>query len=583
MSVEDSVHKVESESIKTKQKNAEKKDDKDKNIDKSQELKNEEERRSIIPKTQEVDYSTSFPIKSIKTTSIKAEKYEPVTETSIAKSELKDTISIPIRLETKILPNINKKKVEVSTDSKPISTYTDLSTSTSIPLQKVIINKPEPLINNIKAKLPEIPPKIDTVNLNNESSTVKKERIQISNNEVQKPIKVTSSIPQVTAQDTKARIVSSEAETTIDEGAGEVYLDLLTTLFESEDRKDNLGDLLVVSRDKPVVILAERVEDEEYIETLKHILLEIYRIKVGGFPRAEVIRGDKRKVEEVEAERRIVVIHDTDVNFFEEAGVNKHDEDSVDPKKFLERIEELFSQGLGYIIIHASKERLERVKSKLVSYHEKIPKLLYLRPKRFETEDRKFNLVSAVWGFVEPMGLTGKSLDKIFLSCEKIWNNILEDLVKTPKYAWVKGSLEDEEGSEGYESELHYLLKIFIASYFIEKGKSVETEYELQKQKCIADLFIKEDGLAVEIETLYGTGIYVWRKIERTIEKYGDTNYKLWIVIPNLQMTLYLKGIINLRNMLKKKGKLIEFYTVNLKEKKLISLDEYSKNFKKKD
>jgi hypothetical protein len=360
----------------------------------------------------------------------------------------------------------------------------------------------------------------------------------------------------------------------------EVTKNLLTTLFEPEDEEQGISGILYVKPDKPVVILAEKVEGEEYIETLKHILREVYRIKVGGLPRPEEIRVDKRRVEEVKAEKRIVVIHDTDADFFHYFGVKKAEdlETKADPKKFIERIGELFSQTFGYIIIHASNERLDQVKKVLATVSEQIPKLFYLKAKRFETEDEKFNIASSVWGFVEPKGLTGKSLDKLFLSCENEFWDKLEKLVKTPKYDWVKESLEDEEGSEGYESSLHYLLKVFLASYFTERGVFVETECKLEKG--VADLYIPSEDLAVEIETLYGAGVNIWRKIGRTIEKYEGTQHKVWIVMPNLQMTLCLEGITKQSNKLMKENKSIEFYTIDLKRKEPVKLDKYSKLLK---
>lgn len=330
--------------------------------------------------------------------------------------------------------------------------------------------------------------------------------------------------------------------------------------------------------DQPVLILAEKVEGEDYLETLKHILKEVYRIKVGGLPRPKVVKMDKQEVEEAEAEKHVYVIDDTEAEFFEFFSTKPEVfGKKANVKKFLERIGELFSQYFGFLVIYAEKERLDYVQLILASVEEQIPKWCKVRTKKLES-DWKSKVASSVWGFIEPKGITGMTLDKCFLKCENLFWRKLEGLVRTPKYAWVKESVESEEGIEGYESSLHYLLKVCIARYFAEKNTLVETEVKL-KEGVIADVFIPNKNLAIEIETLYGTSITLWRNLRRTIEKYEGTEHEVWIVIPNLQLSLYLEGIWHERDRLNKEGRLVEFYALNVRNGDLVNLSEYIKMF----
>lgn len=359
-------------------------------------------------------------------------------------------------------------------------------------------------------------------------------------------------------------------------------LGLLDLCFEPEDEEHTIKGVLNVSPERPVVILAEKVEGEDYLEALKHILREIYRIKVGGLPRPVV----GRKAEEAEAGRRIHVIDDGETEFLGCFGIANIEDfkTKADPKKFLERVSELFSQQFGFLIIHATRERLDYMQKILDPVKEQIPKWCSVKIKNLGP-DEKVDLASSAWGFVEPPGVFGATFDKCFLECENLFWKRLERLVRTPKYSWVKESIEDEEGVPGYESALHYLTKVLIAKYLIEKeglkAENIQTEEKLPSQEPgpipIPDIFEKSRNLAIEVETFYGTGMIPWRKLSRTLEKYKISGYKLWIVLPNLQMSLYLRGIRSIAKELEERKEPIEFYTFNVESGDLFQLEEYTK------
>ncbi len=142
---------------------------------------------------------------------------------------------------------------------------------------------------------------------------------------------------------------------------------------------------------------------------------------------------------------------------------------------------------------------------------------------------------------MEPNG-SWRSLSDYFSGYEKKFYNKLEKLSSSEYAISVRESAEDEEG--GKESNLHYFMKIFLVKCLREKFEiEGEIETETEMEGIIPDIFIPDKDLAIEVETLYGTGIAILRKLGRAIEKYVGKGYKLWVVMPNLQLLLFLKDV----------------------------------------
>ena len=357
-----------------------------------------------------------------------------------------------------------------------------------------------------------------------------------------------------------------------EEEGGENILDFL---FEPIDEEHDLKGILHASSERPIIILAEKSEDD-YIDALKLILREIYRIKVGGFPEAIVTKKEKEEVEEVKAEGRIHVIDDDlEDKFFGFFKSNKvEDLEKVDMDKLLEeRIPELFGQGFGFLVFYLKKENFDFLCNSFGIKEHKIQKLILTKGKELK-EDEREKISSASWGLLEPNG-SWRSLSDYFSGYEKKFYNKLEKMSSSKYAISVRESVEDEEG--GRESNLHYLLKIFLVKYFREKLKiegKIETETE--KEGIIPDIFIPGENLAIEVETLYGTGIATLRKLGRTIEKYEEKGYKLWVVMPNLQLLLFSKDIREVIRTFENKIKELKFFGIDLDKQELVPLDEFT-------
>ncbi|MFP3131170.1 MAG: hypothetical protein RXR51_06305, partial [Nitrososphaeria archaeon] len=81
-----------------------------------------------------------------------------------------------------------------------------------------------------------------------------------------------------------------------------------------------------------------------------------------------------------------------------------------------------------------------------------------------------------------------------------------------------------------------------------------------------------------EVETLFGEGEDADTKIVKTIDKYTN-NEKVNIVMDNFGFLLHLKDLERIKKD-KKHNKNVEFYTLDLKNNKLISIEEFKEKLK---
>jgi len=342
-----------------------------------------------------------------------------------------------------------------------------------------------------------------------------------------------------------------------------------------EGRRIGLSVLI----DRPCVILAEKPEERryEYIEFLKSLLRELYRIRIRGLPSPRHItrRGLDRESLHIKAGKHIYVIDvDEVLEFLEKEGGKEEILDYIE-----DRLRELFSQGYGFLIFYGREVKLREIRGLLTRVVMPL-KPIEIRPVE---HDAIFNIVSLMWGSVkhewpEPIPELTLNLHTARCECEfydalyKIANSFTAALL-------VKPGPEPEEGlAEVGESLTHYAVKAFVVRYFMEKEKvpadNIETEYKLGN--VIVDVLVDHPTrgrIIVEVETLYGTGLPLTKLVE-TIESRADLAKELWIVIPNPQAMLFLNHIIALREYCKRHDLPVEFYTLDIGEGELKPITE---------
>jgi len=358
---------------------------------------------------------------------------------------------------------------------------------------------------------------------------------------------------------------------------------ILTMLFESDDKKYSIEGLIKVKPDRPVIIVAIKSPNDDYIATLLSLLREIYRMKVGGLPIVRYIgtKAEKNIVEDEPIRQGFIKVIDDS-----EADILK----LIDRYKLKDRLTELSGQGLSFLVFYVNEDKKDFLLTNLSSLREKIApaKIVVIKPSKL-TAEQKRELARVTWGYVDPEEISNyATLDKQFKLNEDEFNNVLEKIATKREYAEIvrEGNEVDlEEGEKESESPLHYQLKAFIVHYLIEKENIPRENIETESNKggIIPDIYVndKSKKWAIEVETFYGTGITPWRKLERTVEKYimnkvTDEVNEVWIVIPPLQTMLYLNDLVSKIKDLKGKGynNFIKFYTVDLSKIELVSIEE---------
>ena len=356
------------------------------------------------------------------------------------------------------------------------------------------------------------------------------------------------------------------------------------TLIEQEDiLKYFLGvTLSKMIMDRPFLILAEKPQKKlfEYIEFLKRLLRELYRVYVGGLPGPLDLRTKFEEVKlDVRAGKHICVI-DVDKVF------GKDIESNI-VKYVMDRLRELYSQGLGFLIFYGSKESLNNIRKTLwhlrvfkdkyftYSLGGKVPQPIWVN---IWEDSKVYNLANLVWGRIDNFEHIPKEnvdLDSYVVMLEEEFYRRITELASDPyMIIKVEPSKRDEEKLGG-ETLLHYGTKAFVVKCLIEQEKipdiNILTEYKIND--IVLDIFVKHPkygDLSIEVETLYGTSLPLL-KLRKTIESRLSKGLKLWIVIPNPQFMLFFGDLAKLRSIYKEKYlDSIEFFTIDIYSQKLI-------------
>ncbi len=358
----------------------------------------------------------------------------------------------------------------------------------------------------------------------------------------------------------------------------EVDFDLIRELFKGGNPKE--------FSERPKIVLAVRPPDKQldYIELLKRIMREIYRIRSGGLPAPRHISHDFSSVGlKLEAGSRIYVIDLREAKPEDLEG-------SQNSENFLsclrDRIREIYSQKFGFLVIYGSAKLINEVKelwgiSVMLEEGRAYPKLPLFTELNLNTSDvRKLLVVTnLLFGKMRKEELKA-NLDDHVLSLEDHFYRTLEDLLEDPRTPFLvnPSKSEDEEGLGG-ESFIHYATKAFVVRYLLDEEKvkpeHIKTEYDIGGG--VVDVYVldpEKGDVAIEVETLYGTFLPLL-KLKDRVESRVSRGLKTWIVVPNPQFVIHFKEISYLRRVYKKQyGDKIEFYTLDVDRKKLISFEE---------
>ncbi|WP_058991488.1 hypothetical protein [Haloarcula sp. CBA1127] len=349
-----------------------------------------------------------------------------------------------------------------------------------------------------------------------------------------------------------------EADTSVegsDEGAGDAGLqtppDLYDLLFKMPAGSIGMG--------APVCIVAGTRKSERYRQTLETLCREQFRQIVGGRPLADLFTpGEAESVEDTRVQNRISSLDDSDSDYFgfvsrleEEGGITRElieEKGDADLERLHSRIDEFFTQTLGYLLLFVDEQFAGALYEHLRSTKD-VRESVNIRPLRVRDlpDDVKRELVRLAWGDVY-LETDQRDLDTLFHAGEEKFKQAIEP---------DQGVIEEiTSHNQGEESHLHYLLKCFVVDFLLRQEnldpagdhpwddmrERVQTETEPWAHSEIRpDVYNSKTKEVYEIETLFGSD---HRTINRTIEKYEGVNVKrINIIIPNLTCLRNLKTI----------------------------------------
>lgn len=398
----------------------------------------------------------------------------------------------------------------------------------------------------------------------------------------------------------------------------------------SDLKKEPLFDYLFHSRetkfpsdidsDNPYVVFLPSSQDDKYIETIWIILREIFRkLTKKGKPISRI--HDKKDIleEELRAEDNIDIIEEKGNDYVISIPTNEriHTYDKTKSNKLLEfiknRLREMKTQGLGFIIFHISKDLIEKMKKELKKESWR-PEIIDLEPVFHESSIQELKLIydienfkqeididrikkqcaSYFWGFVEPVNddkwTNGITFDDFFGACEREFRKKLREIFKKTFIVinsekiilkdYKKVIFKDSEGI------LHKRIKVLVLKHLLDNKncswEEIKVEQSSPSTSDIEPDILIGDIISYEIETFYGRGEPDERIIE-LIKKYQNkTNISIIkIIITNLDAILWYNEFMRIKKNKRKENMDIEFLTLDLKNNQLIKIENLRSIFLK--
>jgi hypothetical protein len=388
---------------------------------------------------------------------------------------------------------------------------------------------------------------------------------------------------QLVIQDRVGVRLSGKAEELLTIASAEKVKDLniLTMMFAS-DRVEELravlehpiGEVIAFAIPK----LSERDEDSWYLLALA--LRELYREVKGRLPETLVFTSDHCGKFEAwlrddgRFSKRITIIDWSCMK------------SSETMKMIRGRLLETLSQDLGFIVVHAPANMLMKVESdiadlsaphklKVIRIDGYVAKELELR-KLLSMLAELFNIFATMDAAIPSIA----SLSRIFAEADRNYKNFIYNALSSRVLAYVRRDVSEEE------SEDHIAMKTFIIDYLVRefgiKPEDIHVTYKLS-EGVVSDVYVENINgkkVAIECETLFGTGPAPILKIFESVRKYINSRDKVsevWLVIRPWNSLLHLGDLIwsetILRNEMKGKGIRLKLYTINISKMGLEPLD----------
>ena len=322
-------------------------------------------------------------------------------------------------------------------------------------------------------------------------------------------------------------------------------------LFPLDSILVGLDGLVKLSSSRPKVVIAYKPKSDEnsYIDLLVMVLRDLYRVYRGGLPTARFIRS-RREFEELwpllKASDSIVAI-DYDAIYRDSQGDDELKEILVD------RVRELISQNLGYVVLYTSKEvtgSKDRKSREILAeirrvYGDGNPDVIEIELR--EGLDRR-EYLKAIASYV---GLTGYEeilpvlpINSFARFAEAKYYECLESILQDPMVLSLLEPSPVQEGAE--ESDHHLLLKAAVIKQLLKRWDPKDILCEQKLGDAIVDLCLRKGGrcsTVIEVETLYGTHVPMLKLKNVIRTRCKEDIDELWIVIPKYAFALLGKAL----------------------------------------
>ena len=364
----------------------------------------------------------------------------------------------------------------------------------------------------------------------------------------------------------------------IGEGEGAGLPPLLDFLFDESfiDKKRVMGIGSIVS-EGPVLILVDK--DREFHKFVKLLCAELWRIKSKGHPKVNIYSySDELNLPLAKLSDDIIEIE----NFESILDILAKNKDSERiQSEFISKIDIIINEGrLRFVLMPVSfiingKNRFDEAyriltETPSVERYVKSTIFLALKSREFREEEEKYAglLLRAMYGFAE---IELQRSEKISEHAFKLRKNYIENLGRIIEKVRQEISASKWPVQSEDESWLHYALKHLVYSHLLfnenAKEECISSEEKLEYIEKIPDITYRcgpDEVIAVEIETMYGTGDPL-AKINETVKPYyGKFNADLWLVVPNLQAFIFAHQLLKLRDDYVNEGLKLEIYVTDV-------------------
>ncbi|MEM1990699.1 MAG: hypothetical protein QW782_08745 [Candidatus Bathyarchaeia archaeon] len=270
-------------------------------------------------------------------------------------------------------------------------------------------------------------------------------------------------------------------------------------------------------------------------------------------------------------------------------------------KWFRRRLQEAFSQGLGFLILIANdvsraKESIENLckpyMARIVDLHvtselgrvlNRLAKMLSIgfgipykevcRTEGLKAEDRVVTIIEG-----QPCELP--QMDIMVARADRAYRSFLDELLSSNYLAHVRRDVGERE------SEDHVAMKILAVKDLHERFnvelKDIICTYEVGDE-IIADIYVRGKALAIECETMLGTAPAPLLKTFESVRKYIERPLKepvneIWIIVRNWPAILHLGDLFWAENVLRKElkrhDKKVKFLIPDIYRKSLVAIDD---------